>query len=361
MRRLVYPLMGSLALTACSAETPDDDTTPGTEAPESTGTPVPESASPTPVDEPQGDGYYAPLPDPTTALAAAVLHDKLYTYGGTTESAHIENNEVFISEIRRLDLNDPDAEWETIAGPDMPIQQAGLFVYKERLYRLGGLIALNPPEEDADLWSVADFAVYDEATDTWTSLPDMPDTRSSNSIGIHDGVLYVMGGWKMEGGSDSWTYYDTWLSIDLEADPMVWEEHEQPFQVRDHCGGVKDGKVYLIGGMLSGYFPSEPYVYDIASGEWSTGPELPIDHPYKGFGCASAVVDGELYFSGIDGVVYRLKDDHGGWEAVDYLNPARSFHAMPARGSGELIAVGGGTGNEIDAIDLVESILLDGR
>jgi len=301
---------------------------------------------------------YAVLPAPTVAMATEILGDYLYTYGGTTAPAHTENNEVFISETRRLDLTTPGAEWETIAGSDMATQQGRLFTYDGRLYRVGGLIATNAPEEPADLWSIADFAVYDEGADVWESLPDMPDTRASNSIGVHDGVLYVMGGWKMEGGTDSWAYYETWLSIDLTAEPLVWDEHNQPFQVRDHCGGAVDGKVYLIGGMLSGRFPTEPYVYDIATGEWEEGPTLPIDHAYKGFGCAASVVDDTLYFSAIDGIVYRLKDDHSDWEVVVALDPARTFHSLPARSAEELLVVGGGTGNSIDAVDTVESVML---
>ena len=350
-----------LALIACTGEDPADTSSPADDT-EASSTDDTETSS----DDTGGDTSpaapnttYADFDDPTVAMAAAILDDHLYVFGGTTAPAHIEDAEVFVDETRRLDLRSADATWEEISGSGIPTQQAQLFTHGGRLYRLGGLQATNASGEPADLWTLDDFAVYDVASDSWEALTPMPDTRGSMSLGIVDGVLHVMGGWKMEGGVDSWAYYETWLSVDLEADELVWEEHEQPFKVRDHCGGEKDGKVYLIGGMLSGMFPDEPYVYDTATGTWGSGPELPIDHVYKAFGCAAAAVDGELYFSGFDGVVYRLSDDHSAWETVTTLDPARTFHALPARSATELVAVGGGTGTDVDAVATVESISID--
>jgi hypothetical protein len=172
-----------------------------------------------------------------------------------------------------------------------------------------------------------------------------------------EGVLYVMGGWKLNGGSTG-TYYESWLSLDLKDPQAAWKEHPQRFKVRDHCAGVADGKVYVIGGMLSGMFPGRPQVYDPKGDAWSEGPDLPAATPVRGFGCAAVSLGGTIYYSGAEGVLFRLKAGRDGWEEAARLKVPRSFHAMAARTDRELIAVGGAIDAASTATDSIESIPL---
>jgi len=295
---------------------------------------------------------YAPLPQPLNALGTTVFEGHLYVYGGHIDGIHNESVETVSDETLRLDLDVPGASWERISGIDIPVQQGTLFSHRGQLYRLGGLTALNAAGEESDLYSLNDFAAYAPETDTWTPLPPMPEGRASGTVAVIDGTLYVMGGWLVE----SWTYHDTFLSLNLDARTLNWQESTQPFVVRDQCGGAVDGLVYVIGGMESGRYLDAPWVYDPQTNAWSMGPELPTEHPFKGFGCAATVADGRLYYSGYDGVVYRLSADHAGWEHVFDLAPARVFMGMAADEQGRLIAVGGGVGPAVSPIDVVEAI-----
>ncbi|WP_433927308.1 Kelch repeat-containing protein [Sorangium cellulosum] len=302
---------------------------------------------------------YTALPEPLAAFAARVLDDHLYIHGGHIGEAHDSSVESLIPNLRRLDLSKPEAAWEEVAGPDVPVQQSALFTHEGKLYRLGGMTSRSHRGEELDLLTLDDFAVYDAEADAWTALPSMPDSRSSLDVQIVGSTLYVTGGWKIDGGTETETYYETFLSIDLAADELAWEEHPQPFKVRDHCGGVVDGKLYILGGMLSGVFPTEAQIYDPATETWSEGPALPTQSPIAGFGCAAVSLNDTIYFTAAEGVVYRLNDARDGWEQVATLKTPRILHRLVDRNANELIALGGGVGEANEGTASVESILLE--
>jgi N-acetylneuraminic acid mutarotase len=290
---------------------------------------------------------YRRLPEKANALTAAVLEDRLYVLGGHVGGAHESSIDNFLSAFRRLPLT-AEGAWQDLRAPGPPLQQAALFVYDGRLYRLGGLTAKNRKDQPKDLFTTAD---------AWQDLAPMPDTRASHSVVIVDGVLYVMGGWKLNGGTAG-TYYDTWLSFDLKDPQGAWKEHPQKFKVRDHCAAAADGKVYVLGGMLTGMFPGRAQVYDPGADAWSEGPELPAGSPVRGFGCAALSLGGTLYYTASEGVLHRLKAGRDGWEPAGRLKVPRAFHALAARSDRELIAVGGAIDAASTPTDSVESIPL---
>ncbi|XYI02685.1 Kelch repeat-containing protein [Sorangium sp. So ce1128] len=314
-----------------------------------------------PADTPNNDpapSDYTALPEPVTAFTARVLDDHLYVHGGHIGEAHDSSVESLIPNLRRLDLSRPDAAWEEVAGPNVPVQQSTLFTHEGKLYRLGGMTSRSQRGEALDLLTLDEFAVYDAEADAWSALPPMPDSRSSHDVELVGSTLHVTGGWKIDGGAETEAYHETFLSIDLAADELAWEEHPQPFKVRDHCGGVVDGKVYVLGGMLSGVFPTEARVYDPATETWSEGPALPTQTPIGGFGCAAVSLNDTIYFTAAEGVVYRLNDARDGWEQAATLKTPRIFHRLVDRNANELIALGGGVGEAIEGTTSVESILL---
>jgi hypothetical protein len=81
-------------------------------------------------------------------------------------------------------------------------------------------------------------------------------------------------------------------------------------------------------------------IFNPQTGRWSSGPELPGDE-MSGFGVAAWNRDGELYASGIRGVVLRLNPTGSAWEEAVRMKTGRFFHQLvPARDSG-VLAVGG--------------------
>ncbi len=308
------------------------------------------------IDPDQVGSDYEPLPEAANAVAAAVFEGQLYVHGGHVGSAHDQSREHTLSRFIRLDLDTPDARWEALTDPGIPVQQGSLFVHDGALYRLGGMTSMNAADEPIEIWSLDDFARYDRDTDSWEALPAMPDTRASHSLTLVDGVIYVVGGWTLHGESGSGVYSETWMSLDLEQTPLQWEEHDMPFQLRDHCAGHRDGKVYVLGGMLSGAFPVEPWVYDPVEDDWSRGPVLPPGGGlFGGFGCGATSADGELYFSAAESMLYRLNDAGDDWEAVGPTEAPRIFHQLVPHND-EILLVGGGLGTDVTPLDSVESV-----
>ncbi len=93
------------------------------------------------------------------------------------------------------------------------LQSVALVAHGSNVYRVGGMLARNEPDEDEDLLSVADFARFDPATNTWQALQPMPGGRSSHDAVVVGDTLYVVGGWQL-GGDTRW--YDTALSLRLD-------------------------------------------------------------------------------------------------------------------------------------------------
>ena len=69
-------------------------------------------------------------------------------------------------------------------------------------------------------------------------------------------------------------------------------------------------------------------------------------------------MNGAIYFTAAEGIVYRLNEGRDGWDEVATLKTPRIFHRLVDRNAHELIALGGGTGQAVEGLTSVESILL---
>lgn len=301
------------------------------------------------------DSDYAPLPHAANALTSAVLDDHLYVLGGHHGGAHASAIEDMDDTFLRLDLSDPAADWEELEAPGAVVQQATLFVHDGEIHRIGGLTSTYTGSEDKELWTLDQHAVYRGGT--WVDLEPLPEGRASHTISVIDDVVYVLGGWFIAGDPDDFVYVTTFFWKDLADPSATWQSEEQPFEVRDVCGGAKDGKAWILGGMRSGTFPNLARAWNPATSAWEDGPNLPSPGGMNGFGCAAANDDEHLYFTHRNGTVYSLEGD--AWSAVGELRQPRTFHSVSLRGSDELIAVGGSDGGTNGEFDAVESVILD--
>lgn len=296
------------------------------------------------------------LPQAASAMAAARVGQHLYVLGGHIGAPHDQSTATFLRSFQRLDLAVTEPRWEPLA-TDEHVQQASLFAHGGELYRIGGLSARNPPDEVPVLSSLTAAAVYDPLAGDWRGLPPLPVSRASQEVVVEGGVAHVIGGWTLDDGPP--VYRDTVESLDLAA-PGGWRSTPQPFLRRDFCAGALGGRIYVMGGMdETNALSNDTWIYDVAGGEWTMGPPLP-DGPLAGFGCAAAVADGALIYSGFGGALHRLDGDS--WVEVASLAEPRAFHRLVAAAGGELLAIGGVVDAEAtEATATIEVIELDPR
>jgi len=285
---------------------------------------------------------FATMPDPAVnSFGGAVLGNWLYVYSGHAGTTHRYGTETTVKRFRRLNLDDRKT-WE-----DLPVEQdlqgGALVTDGKFLYRIGGMFAKNKLGEPHNLESVADFSRFDPETRTWTKLASMPEGRSTVDAVVVGRTIYVTGGWTVAGDSTKAPYPKSALSFDLDRPEAGWKVIDQPFQRRAHSMAEQGGKLYILGGLEAGTMKvvRRVDVYDLKTGTWSQGPDLPGAAPNEGFASSAFTVDDRLHYSGATGRIYRLTPAGDRWDVVGaWAQPRTSHRVLPGPGR-TLLAVGG--------------------
>ncbi len=291
----------------------------------------------------------ATLPEATSSFGAAASDGWLYVYGGHVVPTHSYSTEAVSGRFNRLRLADGKT-WERLPdGP--PLQGMNLAAHGGKIYRVGGMQPRNKPGEPQDIHSIADVARFDPATAKWETLPPLPVPRSSHDVVVVGNTLVVVGGWTLK-GKEKTEWPDSIELLDLSASSLTWKRAPQPFKRRALVATAVDGKIHVIGG-----FDERSQVvrgsstYDMASGEWSKGADLP-GGAMNGFGPATTVVGRSLYVSVDNGGLYRLSSDGSTFTKVGQATP-RIVHRLVTDGD-RILIIGGAFGGKNS--DLIEAV-----
>ncbi len=283
---------------------------------------------------PASMGFSGMMRQAVTSFGAAATATHLYTLGGYAGKPHHYVKEHQSDRFARMDL--ATGEWETLGSPGRS-QGATLSEFEGKMYRVAGMRIENAEGEETQLKSLDTFAVYDPKAATWTALAPLPEARSSHAAAFVGSKLYVVGGWKLDGGMNSGTWHTTMLVADVADRPIQWRSIEMPFKARAFGLASLGRRLYVIGG-IAGRAPRKSVnVFDTVTGAWSEGPRL----SESGFGLRAATMGGRLYASGASGRILSLDQQHAAWEPVAELTFARMFHEVVPAGDGGLLFVGG--------------------
>lgn len=287
-------------------------------------------------------GEITVMPDGFTSFGAAVQDGYLYAIGGHTGAAHEYDREGFNNVFWRLNLRDRTS-WEVLPG-GVDLQSVALVSDGERLYRIGGMTADNAPGEDHELRSTDGVSAFDPLTRQWTDLPTLPELRSSHDAVVHDGKLYVLGGWKLakdplsrETEEENW--HDTGLVLDPSSDEPAWTRFAQPFKTRALAVASNGERIYAIGGMTPDGMSNKTRLYDPTEDKWADGPEL----PGFAFGTSAFGMNGRVYATNWEGKLFSHAPGEKTWREDATLTFGRFFHRLVAVNNNELAAVGGVT------------------
>jgi hypothetical protein len=286
-----------------------------------------------------GTNAWPALPEPLASFGGAVNDGWIYVYGGHIGEEHEHSKDNLSRHFRRLELV-ADAQWEELP-MQTSLQGLPLVSWGDKVYRVGGLNARNAPGEKEDLHSVAEAAAFDPKANAWSKLPPLPEPRSSHDAVVIGSMLYVVGGWTLNGSSQG-AWLDTAWSLDLADAEAAWKPVTPPtFRRRALALGAWQGQPVALGGMDENKKISRAvYVLDLKSGQWRPLADLPGEG-MDGFGASACTVEGKLYVSGTQDSVYRLSDDGQSWSAVAKLTTPRFFHRLLPGRSGKLLLVGG--------------------
>lgn len=219
---------------------------------------------------------------------------------------------------------------------ERPAQGVSLISDGTRLYRIGGLHAVNEPGDPAELYSIGDFAAFDPSEHRWQALPELPEPRSSHRSAVLHGQVYVFGGWTLH-GEDEGLWLDHGLVFDLNHPIEHWKKIAQPVPLRGAEVVAYLDRIWLLGGLTpDGSVSSGVYVYDPVTAEWTCGPDLPLPRS-NGNGLAATVLlenpsgsrhHESLLVSCVDGALYRLNVGLNVWESIASISPPRIHHRL---------------------------------
>jgi N-acetylneuraminic acid mutarotase len=269
-----------------------------------------------PAPPPQGKWIrLAPLPQATGELLGVAINGKVYAAQGLLPG---------FKPAGLVYEYDPARDaWAQKKPMPHPVHHAAVTALNGKMYLFGGfdLPAAGPPG-----WNpVSDTWEYDPATDGWRARAPMPTARGGSLAAVVNGKIYVIGGAGPMPDASTPVIRPRQPQRSLgtveEYDPTAntWRARASMPTPCNHMGGeAVNGKIYVIGGRLSGAFiigfPGNinlVQAYDPAADSWVT--KTPMPTARSGFNTAA-----------LNGIIYAAG---GEVQNGSYLAAFRSFEA----------------------------------
>lgn len=249
----------ALALTGWAAARAEDSPTPATTQPVVT--------APTPAGLIRTWLTLAPLPQPATDLAGAVINGRLFVLGG--RDGPRPSGAVFMFDAAT-------GQWSARKAMPVPVHHAAIVSYGDRIYVFGGF---KRPESGIG-WQPVDLAwEYDPAGDSWKALKPLPAPRGGAAVAVADGQFYVIGGAAAAAGQttiDGKRRHDILARVDaydLKSDQWT-SRAPLPTPRTGAAAAAMTGRLYVIGGRIGSAFANGSDVdvveaYDPAADRWT--------------------------------------------------------------------------------------------
>lgn len=222
------------------------------------------------------------MPTPRSAMAAALLDDKIYVVGG--QGVKIKKDKI-------MEVYDIKSDKWT-QGPSLPepLDHLGMASYDGKIYVVGGTHKYGYSNK---------LLIYDPLKNNWTEGKPMPGARTALTANFIDGKLYAVGGVDDVHNVVGTNYvYDPLTDTWTEKAPMPTARHHL-------TSSVVNGKLYAIGGRIYGDGIPEPIakalsnfdvneMYDPVKDSWTKLEPMPS----KRSGLASASIGNDIYVFG---------------------------------------------------------------
>ena len=230
----------------------------------------------------------AQMPTPRARLAVTAFHKEIYAIGGESLSGIVD-----IVEIYAADADD----WRRGADLPFPVANMGAAVLGPRIYVPGGSTADG---KTSDRLQVYEPGADETEAGTWTSTAArLPKGLSAYAIAVHEGTLYLFGGW------DGSSYAAETFKYDPQVDE--WTLLAPMTTPRAFAGaGTIGDHIYVVGGYDGQQELDTCEVYDPNLDGWAACPSL---HAPRG-GIGVAVIADTLYVIGGGWTSYLVENEY---------------------------------------------------
>ena len=281
----------------------------------------------------------APSPFARVESPAAVVHGKIYLFGGFTEDLQASN---------QVDVYDPASDSWT-RKKDMPTRLTHLNPAIGRKHHLvrGRFQGKHPGPVTDEVWK------YDIASDAWTAGPPLPERRAGGGLAMVGRKLHYFGGYKADRDTNAG---DHW-SLSLEGGKDWQREADLPDPRGHVSAAVLDGKIYALGGDhghdITQIDVDSCHRYDPATKKWTEIASLPDGRSH--FESSTIVAKGRIIIVGgrcnsskpprnVVGDVLQYDPKANTWQVVGTM-PEKLLAPAAAIISGRIVVTGGGLNN----------------
>ena len=293
-----------------------------------------------------------PLAVPVSSFGAVTFNDSIFVFGGHIAPVHEWSKKAVTGKFFVMDMRAEQPEWNPLES-EQALQGMNIVAYAGNIYRAGGMEPRNNPENSADNHSVATVSRFNLQKQKWEPFKALPEPRSSHDVILHNGVIYIVGGWDMRGEDEGEYWCDTISFIDLEDPNPEWQTMEQPFMRRALIAASFEDCIWVLGGFTDeDEITREVNVFDIENKSWTLGPQLP-EGQFNGFASAACVFKNQLIVSVADGKVLKLSKNCKDWQVIAETGP-RIVHRMVPVTDGVVLLGGANGGHNLDTVELIK-------
>lgn len=204
------------------------------------------------------------LPTVVTSASAVAYNGYLYVMGGYSGSIHTS---VYYA---KLNNDGSVGSWNTSANPlTQGLQEANAYAYNGKLYISAGRDGSGNSYKQT---YYATLNSSDGSVDTWTTSPQLlPNNITAAASAVHNGYVYIMGGYKLGVLSD---IYYTKINTDGTINAWSTASNSLPQSMYQMGAVVVNDNLYAIGGYGSSSALDTVYYAPLNSdgsvGSWKT-------------------------------------------------------------------------------------------
>jgi DNA-binding CsgD family transcriptional regulator len=194
----------------------------------------------------------APLPVRRAGMATVAFENRIYTIGGMTDEGASSRVDIYAVE---------SDSWQE--GAPRPTALANM----EAAVIADGLLVAGGCSSD-ELWTPSSAVhLYDPDEDAWTELSPLPTPLCAYALEVHDGQVYLFGGW------DGETYRA--ITLVYHPDEARWAERTPPQQARGFgAAAALEDRILYVGGYDNGREWGTCEVYMPESDQWESCPSM---------------------------------------------------------------------------------------